>query len=184
MPFRLVKANDNWDQVQHHPYIHNGEKLWPFDIYLGRRLTTFKEMGPSNADIIRHVTRTPARQTVLRDAHEIFKAAIMVQDYSWEEKFLRNIELNTLGLSEAHVLKNANHKYMRGFVTETESTNRVRNLRSQPNLIYGWIPQRHAIDDDKVPAWLMPEAEAVDGTKMLYPFLLVNFAPDSERYRN
>ncbi|KAF5637200.1 uncharacterized protein FTJAE_5615 [Fusarium tjaetaba] len=141
-------------------------------------------MGPFNADILRHVTRTPARQSVLRDAHEIFKAAIMVQDCSWEEKFLRNIEFNTLGISEAHVLKNTKHKYMRAFVTETESTNRVRNLRSQPELIYGWIPQRHGIDDDKVPACPKPEAEAVDGTKMPYPFLLVNFAPDSERYRN
>ncbi|KAF5570078.1 hypothetical protein FPANT_13821 [Fusarium pseudoanthophilum] len=184
MPFALVKANDNLDRVQHHPYIHNGEKLWPFDIYLGRRLTTFEEMGPSNADILRQVTRTRARQTVLRDAHEIFKAAIMVQDCSWEEKFLRNIEFNTLGLSEAHVLKNTEHMCMRAFATETESTNRVRKLRSQPDLIYGWIPQRHAIDDDKVSAWLKPEAEAVDGTNMLYPFLLVNFAPDSERYRN
>ncbi|KAF5603729.1 hypothetical protein FPCIR_1168 [Fusarium pseudocircinatum] len=131
-------------------------------------------MGPSDADILRHVTRTPARQTVLRDTHEIFKAAIMVQDCTWDEKFLRNIEFNTLGISKAHVLKNTKHKYMRAFVTETESTNRVRNLRPQPDLIYGWILQRHVIDDDKVPAWLKPEAEADAGLKSSVFSLVLN----------
>lgn len=68
------------------------------------------EMGPNNADIFRYVSSLPARQTVLKDAHEVFKAAITTHDCSWEEKFLRNTEFNTLGISEAHILNNTNHK--------------------------------------------------------------------------
>lgn len=98
------------------------------------------EMGPNNADIFRYVSSLPARQTVLKDAHEVFKAAITTQDCSWEEKFLRNIEFNTLGMSEAHVLKNTNHKEVRTYVTIMESTNEFRQLNSQPDFIYGWIP--------------------------------------------
>ncbi|KAK2479145.1 hypothetical protein H9L39_08519, partial [Fusarium oxysporum f. sp. albedinis] len=67
-------------------------------------------MGPNNADIFRYLSSLPARQTVLKDAHEVFKAAITTQDCCWEEKFLRNIEFNNLGISEAHILDNTNHK--------------------------------------------------------------------------
>lgn len=141
-------------------------------------------MGPSNADILDYVTNMPALQTVLRDAHEIFKAAITVQDCSWEEKFLRNIEFDILSISEAHILKNQHQKHMRGFVTEAESTNRARHLRSRPDFIYGWIPPRHVIDDDEIPAWSKQEAEAVDGTNLLYPFLVVKVAPDSDDFES
>jgi len=98
------------------------------------------EMGPNNADIFRYVSSLPARQTVLKDGHEVFKAAITTQDCSWEEKFLRNFEFNTLGISEAHILNNTNHKKVRAYVTIMESTNEFRQLNSQPDFIYGWIP--------------------------------------------
>ncbi|QGI64269.1 hypothetical protein CEK26_008223 [Fusarium fujikuroi] len=112
-------------------------------------------MDPSNADILDYVTSMPALQTVLRDAHEILKAAIT--NYQ---------------------------KQTRAFVTEAESTNRARYLRSRPDFIYGWIPPRHVIDDDEIPAWSKQEAEAVDGTNLLYPFLVVKVAPDSDDFEN
>ncbi|VTT65620.1 unnamed protein product [Fusarium fujikuroi] len=117
-------------------------------------------MDPSNADILDYVTSMPALQTVLRDAHEILKAAIT-----------------------AYVLQNY-QKQTRAFVTEAESTNRARYLRSRPDFIYGWIPPRHVIDDDEIPAWSKQEAEAVDGTNLLYPFLVVKVAPDSDDFEN
>lgn len=167
----LVRANENRPQAWHQPYYFPaGKILWTFDIYFFSRRKALEEMGPSNAGILDYVTNLPARQTVLRDAHEISKAAITVQDCSWEEKFLRNIEFNTLGMSEAHVRKNQHQRLMRAFVTEAESTNRARHLRSRPDFIYGWIPPRHVIDDDEIPAWSKQEAEAVDGTNLLYPF--------------
>jgi hypothetical protein len=97
------------------------------------------EMGPNNADIFRYLSSLPARQTVLKDAHEVFKAAITTQDCCWEEKFLRNIEFNNLGISEAHILDNTNHKEVRAYVAIMESTNEFRRLNSQPDFIYGWI---------------------------------------------
>ncbi|KNB02012.1 hypothetical protein FOXG_05072 [Fusarium oxysporum f. sp. lycopersici 4287] len=78
-------------------------------------------MGPNNADIFRYVSSLPARQTVLKDAHEVFKAAITTQDCSWEEKFLRNFEFNTLGISEAPILNNTNHKEVEAEAVDGEN---------------------------------------------------------------
>ncbi|KAH7204442.1 hypothetical protein DER44DRAFT_747899 [Fusarium oxysporum] len=142
-------------------------------------------MGPNNADIFPYVSSLPARQTVLKDAHEVFKATITTQDCSWEEKFLRNIEFNTLGISEEHILNNTNHKEVRAYVTIMESTNEFRQLNSQPDFIYGWIPPQYMIDNHEIPAWSKVEAGAVDGENPLYPFLVVKFdGPDNEQREN
>ncbi|KAL9568127.1 hypothetical protein ACKAV7_007955 [Fusarium commune] len=132
-------------------------------------------MDRFNFGILRYVSSLPTRQTVLKDAHEVFKTAITTQDCSWEERFLRNIEFNTLGISEAHVLKKPDHKHMRAFVAEMESVNEIRHLKSQPDFIYGWIPPRYMLDNSEIPVWSKVEAEAVNGTNLFYPFLVVKF---------
>ncbi|KAF4334418.1 hypothetical protein FBEOM_11744 [Fusarium beomiforme] len=130
-------------------------------------------MGSFNASLVFDVRESPARETVLKDPQEVFKAFVALEGCSWIEKYLRNIEFNTLGISKAHVLENTSQKHMSTFSIEKESTYLDRRPISQPDFLYGWIPSQSLIDRIGIPRWLMLEAEAIEGTGLFYPFLVV-----------
>jgi hypothetical protein len=64
---------------------------------------------------------------------------------------------------------------MKTYVVEKESTDEIRQLTSQPDFIYGWIPPQYMPENHEIPIWSRIEAEAVNGTDLLYPFLVVKF---------
>ncbi|KAF9768669.1 hypothetical protein IL306_013979 [Fusarium sp. DS 682] len=138
-----------------------------------------KKTTLSNADLLRYVRDSPARRTVLKDSQDIFKAFIAVEGCPRVETYLRNIEFNTLGIDQKHVLKNAGQAHMNAFVTDQESTHETRHLVSQPDLLYGWIPAHFMADNHGIPAWSKREAQAIEGTGLFYPFLVVKFASDA-----